>query len=92
MRAENEPLGDRRVAVALGDQVEDLALPLGQLGKRLRWCSGPQRCEEVDQAARDRRAEDRLARPDRANGTQHVVFLGILEDIAARARPHRCEH
>jgi hypothetical protein len=61
LQAEEELFGDLLVIVSGGDEVQDLALAVGELGEDGSGCSG--RCclwssaEVLDQAPRDARAE-----------------------------------
>ena len=62
--------GDLGVGPARGDQLEHLALALGQLGEGLAVGAGAGAREVVHQRGARRRAEDRLAAADRADRAQ----------------------
>src|SRR5262249_15342110 len=85
---QDELAGDIRVALALRDQVQDLALALRQLGERPWRGSRLGRGEEVDQPRRDGGAEDGFSTADGLDGPQHLSFFGVFEHIAPGPRPH----
>src|SRR5215469_17861654 len=92
VRAQNELVGDIRIALALRDQVEDLALALGQLGKRVRH-SGRLGCsEEVDETDCDGGAENGLATANGADSPKHLGFFGVVENVSSGPCPHCCEY
>src|SRR5215210_6430645 len=62
--AEVEAFGDLEVLVALGDEVEDLALAVAELGEDLRLGSGTDTGEVVHEPDGDLRAEDGLSVAD----------------------------
>ena len=72
----------QRVVVALRDQLEHLALALGQLGEGLRGVARARHGEVLDHALGDVRAEDRLAAADRRDGAHDLVLIGALEQVA----------
>ena len=84
--------GDLGVGPAAGDQLEDLALALGELRERLGVGAGRRPGEEVHQPPGHARAEDRVARRHRADRPDQLRALGALEQVAAGAGAHRREH
>src|SRR6266511_645487 len=86
-----QPVSDRCVAVALGDQPQDLALLLAQL--RGRPGDGRFAAREPTQYTRGhRRAEDCLAAGDRPDRLHELLLAGAFEDIPAGAGLHRGKH
>ena len=87
-----EGRGDVGVGPPLGDQLEDLALALGELGKRGGVDAGRRPREVGHQPARHAGPEDRLARRHRPDRPEQLGPLGALEQVAARSGPDRLEH
>src|SRR5215469_15641049 len=82
VRAQNELVGDIRIALALRDQVEDFALALRQLGKRVRHSSRLGCGKEVNEPDGDGWAENGLTTANGADGPKHLGFFGVLEDVS----------
>src|SRR5215208_1764547 len=79
--------------MSLCDKVEYLALAIGERGEGLRW--GPywgRGREEGEYAGCDSRAEDRLASAHCPDRGQHLLLVGIFEDVAACSCPQGHEH
>ena len=86
--AEHEVPRHPGVVVALRDQLEHLALALGELGERLRGVARARHREVLDHALRDVGPEDRLAAADRRDRAHDVVLIGALEQVALGAGAH----
>ena len=84
--------GDLGVRPAAGDQLEDLALALGQLGERRGSGRRRRPGEEVHQPPGHARAEDRIAGRHRSDGPDQLGPLGALEQVPAGAGADRREH
>jgi uncharacterized protein YcaQ len=90
-------LGDVAVVHAAGDQLEDLHLPLGELGRGdvlspvLGGVPVGQGGELGDELARHGRVDQRLAAMHRAHRLGHLVQRDVLEQVAAGAGPDRLE-
>ena len=89
-RADHQPARDIGVAESGGDQLEDLALALGELvdlgGGCLRVRAGG---ELGNQPPRDRGREQRVAGGDDSDRLQQLVRAGVFEQKGARARAER---
>src|SRR5438874_1106792 len=72
---------DLLVAVALGDQFEDLQLPLGQ---RLGALVAQQVADPVEQLRRHRRLQQRAAALHHADRLEDLVARHALQEVAAR--------
>jgi hypothetical protein len=87
-RADDEPPGDLAVGEACGDELSDLALSVGQLGKAGRRDGGvAPRSELRDQSPRDAGSEKSLARSDDLDGAQELEGPCLLQQEAAGAGP-----
>ena len=87
-RAERELLRNCIVVQALRHQAQHIALALGQFGEGRDELSRPG-AKEAHHTRGDRRAENRIAAPNRQDRAGDVVVIHILEHIATRARTHR---
>src|SRR5215469_6548692 len=92
VRAQNELVGDIRIALALSNQVEDLALALRQLRKRVLHRSRLRCGEEVNEPDCDGWAENGLTTANGADGPKHLGFFGVLENVSSGPCPHCCEY
>ena len=89
-----EHLGDLGVGEAAREQLEDLALALGQLGERAgrgRRARRQPPPDAVEQPARHRRGEQRVAGGDHPHGVHQLRGRHVLEDEAARPGPQRLD-
>jgi hypothetical protein len=87
-----QPPGDVEVAAPVRDQLQDLDLPVGELGERpgraaARGCRG----EEGQRPGGDPGAEDDVTCRDRLDGPDDLVPFGALDQVAASSGPHRGE-
>ena len=85
--AEVEAAGNGGVGVALGQQLEDVPLPFGQLRKgrcRGPGCGGP---ELLQHLGGDGGADDDLAVGQCADGAQGLLAACALDQVAACAGP-----
>ena len=87
--AEAELVGQRGVGEAAGEPADDVALALGQRDEARAQLGADATLAELllDQAARDRRGERRVAGGDRAHRLAQPVGGGVLEEEAGRRRP-----
>ena len=81
-------LADLAVGQSLGDEVEDAPLLVGEAGQLLVLRSGAQPIEDT---ARHRGIEERLAPADPADAVHQVRTPDLLEDVAGRAGHDRAE-
>jgi len=81
-----------RFAAHLGDQLQDLDLPIGELGSRPGGAAAC-RCggEEGEGTGCHADAEHDLADRNRLDGPDHLVPLGPLDQVAVRTGAHRSE-
>src|SRR5262245_66251839 len=78
LRCQAEAFGDGLVAQPAGNEIQDLALPVGQLRER----SGVTVGEMLQDPGCHTRPEDRLTSDHAAEGTLEVVLSGPLEQVA----------
>jgi hypothetical protein len=79
-RADHQPARDVRVAEAGGNELEDLAFPLGELGQlRGRRLRVGARRELGDQPSRDRGGEQGFAGGNDPDRVQQLTGAGVLE-------------
>src|SRR5258708_3332689 len=90
-QTESEMLGDGAIAVALGNQQENLALAISQFGKEVRQDGRARSGEKVDQVLGDGWTEDGFAAAYSPDGSEDLVLVGILEDVSARTGTQGCE-
>ena len=84
--ADDEFAGDVGVREAAGDEPQHFELARGQLGERRGlFALGRPACVVLDQPARDRGREERVAGGDHADGLSELVGAGVLEQEAAGA-------
>ena len=79
---EEHPLADLPVREALGDQVEDLALLLGETGELVLLRLRP---KPFQHPSGHRRVEERLAPRDPPDSIEEIGSLHLLEDVARGA-------
>ena len=83
---EHEPLGDLVVRQPLADELQHLALPVGERGQALGvGCVAEADRHPLEQALGDPRREQRLAARHDPHGADEVDGLGVLHEEAARA-------
>jgi hypothetical protein len=87
---EREPAGHGEVVQTTGDEVEHLALALGELRERRGGATGAG--DEPQHPLRHPGRDEHVPCRDRPHGPLHVGRRRALEQVAARARPHRGEH
>lgn len=75
LRAQIQVIGYLGVLEPLGDQVEDLALPVAQLRKGVHGLRGSYMVEVLGHPHNHRWAELRLATADGANHAQHLQVV-----------------
>ena len=81
-------LADLAVGHALGDQVEDPPLLVGEAGERVRL---GRVAEPLEDLGGERRVEERLAASDAAHAVDEVGAADLLEDVAGGAGHDRAE-
>ena len=89
---QDQPAGDLVVAVPGGDQVQDLAFPVGELGEDLGRVGPARAGEEVHDPPGHGRPVDGLATGHREDRAHDVVAVGTLEQVAVCTGPHGREH
>src|SRR5215204_88424 len=91
LRTEEKSSGDLGVLVPLGDQVEDLALTVAELGEYLGRGGRAHVCEVAREPNGYLRAKDGFAATDRPYGPDHLFVVRSLEDVTSRSGAHRRE-
>src|SRR5262249_34980213 len=86
--AEHEAACDVPIAVALSDQLEDLALALGKFRELGRGEGPPGGREVLHDTRGDGRPEYGPALADPADRAEYVGAVGVLEDVAPRTGTH----
>ena len=76
---------DLAVGEALGDELEDAALLVGEAREPLVLLG--RRAQPLEHPGGDRGVEQRLARRDPADGVDEVGAPDLLEHVARRRRP-----
>src|SRR6266446_1320958 len=91
--AEREDAGDLFVGLALGDELQDLALASREPRQRVLGGAAARVAEiAVEQDLRDRRAEVRAAARERLHRLDEVEVLGVLQEIALGPGLQRLAH
>src|SRR5206468_571096 len=80
--AQHQVPGNRGITLTLGDQVEDLALTLGEVRKGDGRCRLREGGEVMNQTLRNGGAEDGFAPADRLNCPHQFVLIGVFEQVA----------
>src|SRR6266487_326374 len=91
LRIDHQLLSDLAIAASLGYQDENFPFPLGQIRKGQGRDGLPWDGKELHQALGHARTEDSFPFAHRADGSEHLDFTGLFQDIATRSRPQRGE-
>ena len=86
--ADDQMAGDFGVFVALGDENQDFALPVAELGEKLRAFSRLYPGKKIHQASSNSRTEDGLAAAHGPHRPDHFIMFGAFEDITSAPGTH----
>src|SRR5215831_15704943 len=89
LQTDEQSLCNAGIGLTSRNQLQNLSLPIGQIGEDILWKLHPGRSKKADNPIGNTWTEDRLARRYSTDGAQHFLLASILQHIPLRTCPKR---